>query len=192
MRANHISSACPHPVQDSLINFAIGLLESWSLLSRIVLGNKVSRMCRLRPSLNCRTPEQFSEKLEYALKHDPHPMTTEERTRLTWEAATERFLDVAELKGEERAPPPVSATVDKLAFNLHNYLTGTLPPPQSSGAIFSQVWTMHEISRQFRLLHASRMQEWDLKGAYRRQDPHAPRSRMSRYYFALQGHLSCK
>ena len=51
-------------------------------------------------------------------------MTKDERTRLTWEAATERFLDVAELKGEERAPPRASATVDTLAFNLHNYLTG--------------------------------------------------------------------
>ena len=50
-------------------------------------------------------------------------MRAEERERLTWEAATERFLDVAELKGEERSTK-VSAAVDTLAFNLYNYLTG--------------------------------------------------------------------
>ena len=79
-----------------------------------------------------RTPEEFSSKLEFAMKHDPHPMKEEERRRLTWEAATERFLDVSELKGEERSPP-VSAAIDTLAFNLHNYLTGAgpLPLPQS-------------------------------------------------------------
>ena len=54
-------------------------------------------------------------------------MRAEERERLTWEAATERFLDVAELKGEERATK-VSAAVDTLAFNLYNYLTGQSRP----------------------------------------------------------------
>ena len=73
----------------------------------------------------CRTPEEFSSKLAFAMKHEPKPMRAEERERLTWEAATERFLDVAELKGEERATK-VSAAVDTLAFNLYNYLTGIL------------------------------------------------------------------
>lgn len=70
-----------------------------------------------------RTPEEFSDKLAFAMKHEPKPMRAEERERLTWEAATERFLDVAELKGEERATK-ASAAVDTLAFNLYNYLTG--------------------------------------------------------------------
>ena len=78
-----------------------------------------------------RTPEEFSSKLEFAMKHDPHPMKEEERRRLTWEAATERFLDVSELKGEERSPP-VSAAIDTLAFNLHNYLTGAGSLPSRS------------------------------------------------------------
>ena len=68
------------------------------------------------------------------MKHDPHPMKEEERRRLTWEAATERFLDVSELKGEERSPP-VSAAIDTLAFNLHNYLTGAGSPPPSHSRV---------------------------------------------------------
>ena len=72
-----------------------------------------------------RTPEEFSRKLSFAMKHEPKPMRAEERERLTWEAATERFLDVAELKGEERSTK-VSAAVDTLAFNLYNYLTGAV------------------------------------------------------------------
>lgn len=70
-----------------------------------------------------RSPEEFSEKLGYAMKNEPNPMKEEERDRLTWEAATERFLDVSELKGDERATR-LSAAVDTLAFNLYNYLTG--------------------------------------------------------------------
>ena len=80
-------------------------------------------MIWLQSSVLCSTPEEFSQKLNFAMKHEPKPMKAEERDRLTWEAATERFLDVAELRGEERATK-VSAAVDTLAFNLYNYLTG--------------------------------------------------------------------
>ena len=52
-------------------------------------------------------------------------MKAEERQRLTWEAATERFLDVSELRGEEKTTR-MSKAIDTLAFNLHNYLTGRL------------------------------------------------------------------
>ncbi len=46
------------------------------------------------PLPSCRSPEEFSKHIEHALAHEPHPMSPEERRNLTWEAATERFLDV--------------------------------------------------------------------------------------------------
>lgn len=85
--------------------------------------------------VSCRTPEEFSKKLEFAMAHEPHAMQAGERKRLTWDAATERFLDVAELKGEEKATP-VSAAIDTLVFNLHNYLTGATAAPLLSLCIW--------------------------------------------------------
>lgn len=52
-------------------------------------------------------------------------MTPDMQRRLTWEDATERFLDVAELKASER-PGLVETAVDKMAWLAHNTLTGTL------------------------------------------------------------------
>eukprot|EP00891_Asterochloris_glomerata_P002161 jgi/Astpho2/2161/e_gw1.00040.194.1_t len=85
---------------------------------------------------NCLTykdPEEFTVKLEHALSHDPQPMTPEQRKRLTWEDATERFLDIAELKADER-PGVLEAAVDKLAWAAHNTLTGLEPLRQAAGA----------------------------------------------------------
>ena len=71
-----------------------------------------------------RDSEEFSHKLEHALGVEPKPMTAELQRRLTWEDATERFLDVAELKASER-PGVLETAVDKLAWVAHNTLTGT-------------------------------------------------------------------
>ncbi|KAL3142707.1 hypothetical protein ABBQ38_003008 [Trebouxia sp. C0009 RCD-2024] len=70
--------------------------------------------------------EEFSRKLEHALERDPKPMTAELQRRLTWEDATERFLDVAELKASDR-PGALETAVDKLAWVAHNTLTGIEP-----------------------------------------------------------------
>ena len=59
-------------------------------------------------------------------------MTPELQRRLTWEEATERFLDVAELKAAER-PGMLETAVDKLAWAAHNSLTGqTLLNPMAA------------------------------------------------------------
>lgn len=54
-------------------------------------------------------------------------MSTEERRRLTWEDATERFLDAAELKSGER-PKPIEEACDRLAWKAFNAVSGEPPP----------------------------------------------------------------
>ena len=51
-------------------------------------------------------------------------MRPEERRKLTWEDATERFLDVAELKPGER-PKGWEEACDKLTWNAFNSISGT-------------------------------------------------------------------
>lgn len=54
---------------------------------------------------NCyiyRTPEEFVEKVKLALTSEPLPLTPELQHLLSWEAATDRFIDSAEIK---RLPP---------------------------------------------------------------------------------------
>lgn len=55
----------------------------------------------------------------------PHhlQMSEDERKRLTWEDATQRFLDVAELSPAELANP-VERGFDRAAWMLHNSLNG--------------------------------------------------------------------
>lgn len=75
---------------------------------------------------NCliyKTPEEFSVCLEKALSTNPKPLSAEEQRRLTWEDATERFLDATELTGKER-PHGVQAMVDNVFWAAHNALTG--------------------------------------------------------------------
>ena len=50
-------------------------------------------------------------------------MKEEERKRLTWEDATQRFLKVAELGPEDRQSP-LEAAVDAAYWNVYNNLTG--------------------------------------------------------------------
>lgn len=65
-------------------------------------------------------------------------MTPELQRRLTWEEATERFLDVAELKAAER-PGVLETAVDKLAWAAHNTLTGQAQALNSLQAMNAQV-----------------------------------------------------
>jgi digalactosyldiacylglycerol synthase len=38
------------------------------------------------------TPEQFNSAVRHALEHDPAPLSSAERHRLSWEDATERWV----------------------------------------------------------------------------------------------------
>jgi digalactosyldiacylglycerol synthase len=80
------------------------------------------------------SPEEFVSHVQHALSTDPAPITPEDRTRLTWEAATERFLDVAELTDKDLAPSPVTAAVDSAVSAAHNALCGVEVLRQAAGA----------------------------------------------------------
>ena len=59
------------------------------------------------------TPEQFSQCVKKALSTDPAPLSAKDRYRLSWEAATDRFLDAADIK-EEQMRGPGTGLGDKL------------------------------------------------------------------------------
>ncbi|XP_059296190.1 digalactosyldiacylglycerol synthase 1, chloroplastic-like [Lycium ferocissimum] len=49
---------------------------------------------------NCftyKTPEDFVAKVEEAMSSEPHPLTPEEQYKLSWEAATQRFMEYSDL-----------------------------------------------------------------------------------------------
>jgi hypothetical protein len=86
---------------------------------------------------NCliyKTPDEFVDHMKYALSHEPAPMTKEDRQMLTWEAATERFLNVTELSDKDLMPGPMTATVDTAAWLTHNSLCGVEPLRAAAGA----------------------------------------------------------
>ena len=74
---------------------------------------------------NClvyRTPEEFTECLKLAMARDPEPLSESDRQRLTWEAATERFIDIAEPTGESGRLS--SRIMDGMYYGTHRFLTG--------------------------------------------------------------------
>lgn len=69
------------------------------------------------------TPEEFSKCIETALTMDPKPLTVEEQSRLSWEDATERFLDATELAVKDK-PAGATAMFENTLWAAHNSLTG--------------------------------------------------------------------
>lgn len=47
--------------------------------------------------LTYRTPEDFVEKVKEAMANEPQPLTPEQRYSLSWEAATQRFMEYSEV-----------------------------------------------------------------------------------------------
>lgn len=67
-----------------------------------------------------RNPEEFSKCLHHAMTHEPRPLTDEHLRKLTWEDATERFLQVAEL---QQMPPLHEQLLDGFLAAAHHALT---------------------------------------------------------------------
>ena len=99
-------------------------------MHRVFRGFRVLLPCR-------RTPEEFGAQLRHALAAEPAPMAPEERQRLTWEAATERFLDVAELTERER-PRGLPATLEAATYAAINTLSGAGQPKILSLGIMTE------------------------------------------------------
>eukprot|EP00227_Mantoniella_beaufortii_P021441 CAMPEP_0197585326 /NCGR_PEP_ID=MMETSP1326-20131121/7652_1 /TAXON_ID=1155430 /ORGANISM="Genus nov. species nov., Strain RCC2288" /LENGTH=544 /DNA_ID=CAMNT_0043149813 /DNA_START=172 /DNA_END=1806 /DNA_ORIENTATION=+ len=90
---------------------------------------------------NCRTystPAEFAERIREVLHSEPEPIPPEDLHRLTWQAATERFLDAAEPHMEEICLPGsgghhgwrifkahVEAVNDWFSVQLHKWLTAS-------------------------------------------------------------------
>ena len=90
---------------------------------------------RFRNCLTYKTPREFSRGLRKALTHDPHPVSEEEAAALSWEAATQRFLDACSLAPGERATSTsFSAAADRALYNAHNALTAIEPLREAAGA----------------------------------------------------------
>ena len=86
---------------------------------------------------NCliyRNDDEFVQHMKHALTHEPRPMSQEDRDRLTWESATERFLNVTELTERDLMPHPVTSTVDSVAYMTHNSLCGVETLRAAAGA----------------------------------------------------------
>jgi len=78
-------------------------------------------------------PEEFSQQVEKALSQNPAPLSEEDQRKLTWEAATERLLDVTEMGQGEQARG-VEALVDNMCWAAHNSLTSLEPLRIVAGA----------------------------------------------------------
>lgn len=71
----------------------------------------------------CRDSAEFSRCLHRALVEEPKPLSPNELHALTWEAATDRFLDVADM-GPGHWVQPLETAVDKFLHSVYNGLTG--------------------------------------------------------------------
>ncbi|XP_006339167.1 digalactosyldiacylglycerol synthase 1, chloroplastic-like [Solanum tuberosum] len=102
--------------------------------------------------LTYKTPEDFVAKVEKAMSSEPQPLTPEEQYKLSWEAATQRFMKYSDLEkvlsdetsldrrrrkgmGKSVSMPNLEEMVDGALAFTHNCLTGNEFLRSCTGAI---------------------------------------------------------
>lgn len=102
--------------------------------------------------LTYKTPEDFVAKVEKAMSSEPQPLSPEEQYKLSWEAATQRFMKYSDLEkvlsdetsldrrrrkgmGKSVSMPNLEEMVDGALAFTHNCLTGNEFLRSCTGAI---------------------------------------------------------
>jgi len=86
-----------------------------------------------RNCLMYRSEQEFTECVDKALASEPAPLSAEEQRMLTWEAATERLIEVTELTDKQR-PKGLEAVVDTVCWVVHNTVMAFEPARVVAGA----------------------------------------------------------
>ena len=76
---------------------------------------------------NCLTykdKDEFCKCISRAMSEEPEPLNEEQRRLLTWEAATERLLKIAEPDQHTSRQRAIEDCFDRLSYMLHNSLSG--------------------------------------------------------------------
>ncbi|KAK6147301.1 hypothetical protein DH2020_018213 [Rehmannia glutinosa] len=74
--------------------------------------------------LTYKTPEDFVAKVKEAMANEPQPLTPEQRYHLSWEAATQRFMEYSELDKMEDWRLRITASLESEFLRL---CTGAIP-----------------------------------------------------------------
>jgi len=108
------------------VNPSISEVLCTTIVEALAMGKWV--VCAKHPSNeffeqfpNCllfRTPEEFAANVIWALSNDPTPLTPEQRYTLSWEAATERLIQVSAMTEDEYEKSHQLS--DKFSLWLHN------------------------------------------------------------------------
>lgn len=90
--------------------------------------------------LTYKTSEDFVAKVKEAMTRDPQPLTPEQRYNLSWEAATQRFMEHSELdKVLKATTAPASSSNDgtttERAINAHGRMRKSVSLPNMSDVV---------------------------------------------------------
>eukprot|EP00898_Chlorokybus_atmophyticus_P004193 jgi/Chlat1/4775/Chrsp308S04747 len=85
--------------------------------------------------LTFKTPEEFKTKMEFAMSTLPAPLTPEQQHALSWEAATERFLDAAASQPRPALRPKRDEKIDAVLALAHWIFAGNGLVRKAGGAL---------------------------------------------------------